>query len=113
MKIKITLTQKFTKELNKLIASRKLLIDDYEDLKAELSKDPYSGDLIIGTSGIRKIRLKSVSSGKSGGFRICYYYLIKQSEIFLILIYSKNQQDNITAEQKKLLKEIANEIKKA
>jgi hypothetical protein len=112
MKIKITLTRKFKKDLNKLLSSKKILLLDFDNFKEQLAKDPEKGDLIVGAGGIRKIRIKSASSGKSGGFRICYYYLVRDEEIFLILIYSKSSQENLTADQKRLLKEIANEIKK-
>ena|SRR3990167_4177129 len=112
MKINIILTRKFEKELNKLIKSNKLLMQDYKEFKEEISKFPEKGDIIPNTSGVRKIRIKSASSGKSGGFRICYYYLTKDKELFLILIYPKNIQEDLTPEQTKLLKKAANEIKK-
>lgn len=112
MKRIIILTKRFEKEIDKLFNKNKLLKNDFEIFKEVLAENPKEGDLIPGTSGIRKIRLKSAHGGKSGGFRVCYYYFTKDEKIILIFIYHKNEQDNITAEQKKMLKEIANEIKK-
>lgn len=62
--------------------------------------------------GIRQIRLKSAGKGKSGGFRVCYYYLVDEA-LYLILIYAKNEQENLSAEQKKELKSLVKELKEA
>ena len=113
MKREIVLIEKFKKELQKLIEKKKILKSDFEDFKKELMENPKKGDTISGTSGIRKIRLKSSSGGKSGGFRICYYYYVIREQIYLIYIYAKNEQENLTTEQKYILSEIANEIKKS
>lgn len=102
----------FTKAKNDLISKTKLLEEDYIQLKRELAENPFIGAVIPGTNGIRKIRLKSASQGKSGGFRICYYYLMLGSEIYLLLLYAKNVQENLTQEQKKILKGFVNELKK-
>jgi len=42
--------------------------------------------------------------GKRGGFRYLYYYIERDEQIFLLIIFSKNEMDNLTAEQKKQLK---------
>lgn len=112
MKREILQTTKFRKAIEVFIAKKKMINKDFEDFKKSLAENPEMGDLIKGTGGVRKIRLKSSSGGKSGGFRVCYYYYIKNELIYLILVYQKNEQENITSEQKKILKEIANEIKK-
>ncbi len=87
------------------------MLKDYENLKKELSDSPECGDVITGTGGVRKIRLKSASRGKSGGFRVCYYYLTQDREIFLIDIYAKNEKENLTIEDKKSFREIIDMIK--
>jgi hypothetical protein len=102
----------FTKELERLLNKKSLLPEDFEKFKIELKKDPKIGDLIRETGGVRKIRLKSSSKGKSGGFRICYFYYQMLENVYLLMIYPKNEQDDLSAEQKKALKEVTNEIKK-
>lgn len=105
-----------TKLFNKLIApllkSRKILQEDFDDFKEELAKNPDIGDVIPGTSGVRKARLKSASRGKSGGSRVCYYDITEVNSIYLLFIYTKSQQENLTSEEKKTLKEIAIEIQR-
>lgn len=103
--------QSFTSTLRKLIAQHKLLTEDFEDLKKQLNQDPESGDLVPGTGGIRKIRLKSPSKGKSGGFRVCYFYYAINEKIYLILLYPKNEQEDLTATQKQDLKKLTTILK--
>lgn len=111
MIIKIILTSHFNKTLEDLVKKRQLLQQDFDDLTRELATNPEMGDLIVGTGGLRKVRLKSASRGKSGGYRIGYYYFIKGNKIFLLSIYAKNVQENFTVQQKKELKKIIDEIK--
>lgn len=109
---KIILTQYFIKLINNLIKKRQILQEDFDDFKKELAEHPEMGDMIPGTNGIRKARLKSASRGKSGGSRVCYYDIDRNNEIFLLLVYLKNQQEDLTVEQKKILKEITIEIRR-
>jgi len=85
---------------------------DFEDLKKSLAKDPEQGELIPGTGGVRKTRLKSATKGKRGGFRICYFDDPKRKELFLMKIYPKNEQENLSPEEKKALKAFANTVKR-
>ena len=50
---------------------RKELIsdDEYRALQSEIIVSPDIGQLIVGTGGLRKIRLVGSGSGKSGGYR--------------------------------------------
>jgi hypothetical protein len=111
MKKKIIQTKQFKKTVDGLLKKRQLLIEDFDDFQRKLIEFPEIGDLIIGTGGIRKARLKSSSGGKSGGFRVCYYFLTQDNELFLLLIYAKNVQENLTPQEKKELKEIVNILK--
>jgi hypothetical protein len=62
---------------------------------------------------VRKARLKSSSRGKSGGFRVCYYDVTQKGKIYLLLIYPKNVQEDLTPEDKKTLKELVNILRGA
>ena len=112
MDIKVTEVSIFTKKVTKLIKTHELNSEDYNAFKHVISENPEMGDIIQGTGGLRKTRLKSSSKGKSGGFRVCYYYHDKKNkEIFLITIYPKNEKSDITPEEKKDLKALVNLIK--
>lgn len=111
-KRKIIETRPFAKDLQGFIRKRSLLSSDYEDFKDELGKNPEIGDLVKGAGGVRKIRLKSATRGKSGGFRVCYYFLVSRDFIYLLLIFPKNEQENLTLEEKGILKSIIDQIKR-
>jgi len=104
MNIKIIETKNFTKDIDSFVAKKKILIEDFEDFKKQLAENPNCGDLVSGTGGLRKVRLKSSSGGKSGGFRICYYNDKPNKSIFLLFIYSKNEQENISIKIKNFIK---------
>ncbi len=112
MKITITPLRKFEKDVVSLIENRELLKDDYEDFKKRLIENPELGPTITKTGGVRKIRLKSATKGKSGGFRVCYFYLPARSELFLICIYGKNKQEDLSEADKKELKTLVTEFKR-
>ena len=110
-KRRIIETRAFSKEIADLIAKNSLLQDDYDVLKKELAENPEKGDLLAGTGGVRKIRLRSSSRGKSGGFRVCHFYYAFGEAVYLLLVFQKNEQENLSAEQKKALKNITDAIK--
>jgi mRNA-degrading endonuclease RelE of RelBE toxin-antitoxin system len=105
-------TKIFSDDLDALIAENKLLGTDYEELEKLLSSNPDLGALIKGTGGLRKIRLKSSSKGKRGGFRVCYFDFPENEQLFLIVIYGKNEQENISQKDKEIFKKLIEKIKK-
>lgn len=100
-----------------LIFTEDLLeITDDETLYAiqnALLANPLLGDVIKGTSGARKGRIGNpkAKSGKSGGFRFIYIYLPKNDRFYLLAIYSKKEQSDLTPDQAKMLGEVVKEIK--
>ena len=78
--------------------------DDYAEFQEYLANNPTSGAVIQKTGGLRKIRWAANGKGKSGGVRVIYYYVTADAEIRLLLIYKKGTQDNLTENQKKVLR---------
>jgi hypothetical protein len=111
MKIKIIPTRHCSKTIDDLLKKRLLLQEDFDSFTRILAEHPEMGDIIPGTSGVRKTRLKSASRGKRGSFRICYYFFTANYEIYLIQMYAKNVQENLTMQEKKDLKQLVNIIK--
>lgn len=112
MKRRLIQTSDFDDAITHLIAKRKIKKEDFENFKKNLAENPEQGDLIVGTGGIRKTRLKSASKGKSGGFRVCYLNIEDRLLLFLLFIYSKNEQENLSQAEKAELKQLADAIKK-
>jgi hypothetical protein len=80
-------------------------------LQLELSVNPEKGRMIQGTGGLRKIRMAARGKGKSGGARVIYLHLEGPKVIYLVYVYDKGEADDLTGEQKKQLKAIAEAIK--
>jgi len=96
MNLKIISLNSFSKDVKKLYKKYKQISTDLESLKKILLKDPKAG-IQIGNN-CYKIRLQnsSVPTGKRGGFRIIYYFIDTQKNLFLLSMYSKSELDNIT-----------------
>lgn len=88
-----------------------MLQEDFDSFTRQLAEHPKTGDVIPGTGGVRKTRLKSASRGKRGSFRVCYYFFTVNDVIYLIQIYAKNVQEDLTMQQKKDLKQLINSIR--
>jgi hypothetical protein len=86
--------------------AEKLLTDaERQDVLSYLSAHPKSGDLIEGTGGIRKLRWGRGGRGKSGGVRIIYYFHSELMPLYLITLFAKNSQDNLSkAERNEMAK---------
>ncbi|MHC8346527.1 type II toxin-antitoxin system RelE/ParE family toxin [Pseudomonas sp. RT6P73] len=87
--------------------AKELLDDDaYTALQKVLVLNPSSGDVIEGTGGIRKMRVAAKGHGKRGGARVIYYHFVSASQIALLMIYPKNEQHDLTADERKALKAV-------
>ncbi|MCV5830130.1 type II toxin-antitoxin system RelE/ParE family toxin, partial [Escherichia coli] len=56
------------------------------------------------------IRWNRSGMGKRGGIRIIYYNVTRNGRIYLALIYRKNEQDDLTEEQRKALKLLSEKL---
>lgn len=80
--------------------------DEYRSLQEALITRPESGDLIKGSSGLRKIRWKLEGQGKHGGTRVIYYWVTADDQILMLYVYRKSKQADLTQEQIAMLKSI-------
>ena len=85
--------------------------EDLRNLENVLLENPKAGDAIQGTGGIRKIRIPMVNSGKRGGGRVIYVDIELRETIYFINVYSKNEKDNLTEDEKKAFKAAVNILK--
>ena len=99
-------TRIFSKRISELISD-----DAFAEFQAELAQTPSKGTIIEGTGGLRKVRCKLKGKGKSGGVRIMYLFLKMHGIIHLVFVFAKSESDNLTANEKKQLKNIVNAIK--
>lgn len=102
----------FTRVYDQLIASRKLLSDDFEEFERAIINNPQAGDVIPGLDGLRKSRVRSASKGKSGGFRVDYLDFPEEAITYYIVIYPKNVKADLSSDEKKIILQMIKEIKK-
>lgn len=94
-------TAAFTKRLPAILNDA-----EYSEFQEHLAKHPKDGDVIPGTGGLRKIRWSASGRGKRGGARVIYYYVDDQSQIWLLLIYAKNEKQDLSNAEMKVLKHL-------
>ncbi len=85
--------------------------DELQALQIMLLKDPESGPVMEGTGGIRKVRFPMKDRGKSGSVRVCYTDFAEYEVIYLITAFEKKDQENLTDEEKNVLKKLIKALK--
>ena len=103
--IEIVETHIFAEDIDKFLTP-----DEYRTLQLELVETPKKGNLIKGTGGARKLRFALPGKGKSGSIRVIYYYQVNE-KIYLLLVYKKAKQEDLTPKQRKTIKSLIERIK--
>ena len=83
-------------------------LDDegFRGLQQSLLKNPEAGDVIEGAGGLRKLRHGDQlrGKGKRGGLRVIYYWWDGGRQFWLFTLYDKDEMENLSADEKKVLK---------
>ena len=78
-----------------------------------LARNPEAGEEIQGTGGIRKLRWGGKGKGKRGGLRVIYYFYNESAPVFLLTVYGKGVQEDLTPIQKAKLTALTKQLKLA
>lgn len=78
-----------------------------------IARNPEAGSVIPKTGGVRKLRFAQEGKGKSGSYRVIYYYYDEKNPVLLFTVFGKNQKINLSESEKNELYQIVQEIKKA
>lgn len=97
----------FTKKWKELGLSDDIL----RELQNILLENPKSGDVIQGTGGLRKIRIPLDNAGKRGGGRVLYVDVEVKETIYFINVYTKNEKEDLTEDEKKAFKAVIKILK--
>jgi hypothetical protein len=83
-------------------------------IQSDLLGNPERGRVVQGLGGIRKARTADPGRGKGkrGGFRYLYLYFVSDQEISLLYLFDKDEQEDLSPEQRKLLRNLASESKR-
>jgi putative transcriptional regulator len=79
-----------------------------------LATDPECGEVVVGTGGIRKARIRRGNRGKSAGARVVYYFHGDQGlPIYILAIFTKTEKDNLSPDEKNALARFVEDTKRA
>ena len=106
-------TPTFTAKLAKLVGEN--VLEVLYAIQADLLADPERWPVVKGTGGARKGRIADPASGqgKSGSCRYLYLFLEHRGQIYLLHLFAKANQSDLTAQQKKEIAGMIDIIKQA
>lgn len=93
------------------IRERYLDDDQYQLLQAALMANPEAGALIRGSGGLRKVRWAVDGKGKSGGLRVIYYWVTRDSHILFLTLYHKSEMADLAQKDIKALAALVKGLK--
>ena len=108
MNYQFVFTAWFSRNLKRLSRRNPHLRIDFELFLSTLNADLHP--IIPHTSGARKARMKITGRGKRGGYRVVYYF-VEGDAIWLITIYDKVRQENLSSSEQSRIRQLVQEIK--
>ena len=97
-------TPVFTRDLAEILDD-----EGFRSLQLALLQRPELGPMIRGSGGLRKLRWAGQGRGKRGGLRVIYYWDRASETFYMLYIYPKNEQEDLTAEQIRVLGRLVRE----
>jgi mRNA-degrading endonuclease RelE of RelBE toxin-antitoxin system len=92
-------------------ARRLLSSEERSELADSLGANPEAGKVIPGLKGVRKARWGRKNRGKRGGVRVIYLYAVVKRTLYLLTVYSKTEQPDLTPAQRKAILAAVAELK--
>jgi hypothetical protein len=92
------------------VRAARLSEGEREAIVEMVASNPCAGDEIAGTGGARKVRVAGRGKGKSGGYRVITFYSGEDVPVFLLTLYSKGEQANLSKAERNELKGILADI---
>jgi len=104
-------SRSFTRRLGELAGRSEH--DLLRRIQDDLLENPGRGRVVKGLGGIRKARMSNPARGKGkrGGYRYLYLYLERREHIHLLFLLDKDEQEDLTTGQRKLLRAMVAELK--
>ena len=89
--------------------SNELPSDEYRQMQVALMLRPEQGAVIRGSSGLRKMRWRRVGMGKRGGLRVIYFWEAKSETFYMLTMYRKSKQEELSVGQLRILRRLVAE----
>lgn len=86
--------------------------DDIRLIEQILIETPHAGVVVQGTGGLRKLRISVPGRGKRGGARLLYLYVEIRTVIYLVAVYTKTKQADLTRADYRVLAELVERLKR-
>lgn len=99
----ITFTPEFRREYKQLSKKYRSLDADMQGLIAKLQENPTLGTSLGNNAYKIRLAITSKNKGKSGGARVITYYISDDTELYLLSIYDKSEQEKISDNDIKIL----------
>jgi hypothetical protein len=100
--IAVVETEEFLADVKSVLSE-----SEHDALILYVARHPEAGDLIPETGGLRKLRWAAKGRGKRGGSRVIYYFRNLDVPLFLMAIFAKNVQTDLSpAERKALVRQL-------
>lgn len=96
MSYKVDTIAPFRKEAKRLIKKYPSLKTELAELGSLLSDNPNMGTSLGNNCYKIRIAIASKGKGKSGGARVITHFQVVQNNVFLLAIYDKAEQDNMS-----------------
>jgi len=109
MAYRFIFTAWFDRNLKSLRKHNPSLRGDFESFLQTFDAEAHP--VIPHTGGARKARMSAKGRGKSGGYRVVYYFVLENT-VWLITIYDKVQKENLTSEEEKIIQELIEKIQR-
>jgi hypothetical protein len=87
--------------------------EERAEIVARIAAHPDAGEIMPGTGGARKVRFAGRGKGKSGGYRVITFFAAADIPVFLLDIYSKDAQANLSKAQRNELRKTLTALPKA
>ena len=103
MQFEVIPTKKFEEDVRYYLKKKKFkhILDDVEEVVKKLEKGKLIGDAVSGLSFDENVTVKvriantDTRAGKSNGYRLIYYAVKNDCEIYLLTIYYKKDDNRI------------------
>jgi hypothetical protein len=91
------------------------LMDEEERAAMEffIACAPEAHPVIPGDGGFRKARWARSGRGKSGGFRVVYFFLAEPGRVYMASVYAKSRKQTLSPADRNVLAKLAAQIKRA
>ncbi len=86
----------FDRQLKRLVKKFPTLKVEYADLVDSLEENPEQGNAMPNNCYKIRVAVKSKGKGKRGGARVIVHVQVIEGYVYLLAIYDKSEQDDIT-----------------